>query len=416
MPRCRILLFALALATVGGCTKNNNPVQSTTCTYALSSTSQSAAAEGGASSINVTRASGSCGWAATSDASWIAVSNSSGADTAALAYSVGANASADARTGHITVSWTGGSAQLTVTQAGVAPPAVCVYSVNPVAITSPAAGSSGESTVTVTGSSCSWSAQSNQFWIHVTSGNSGTGTGTIGYTVDANAGGERFGRIIVTHTAGTTDISFTQAGLTCTAALDPTTQAAGGMGASFTAAFTTVSGCTWTAASDASWLTISSATSGTGNATISYTVAGNPGAARTGHITVTAGSASAQLTVNQDVAPPLTASFTVLPTPCPVTTASATTNLLSCTFDGRASTGVGINSWVFRLGSVTGPVLLGTGSTTPSVVINPTAPCGQGLTGTSGDVVPVDVFLTITSPAGSSTTVNSVMFRRNSGC
>jgi hypothetical protein len=33
----------------------------------------------------------------------------------------------------------------------------------------------------------------------------------------------------------------------------------------------------------------------------------------------------------------------------------------------------------------------------------------------SGDVA-VDVFLTITSPAGSSTTVNNVMFRRNAGC
>src|SRR6266542_822149 len=237
MRRCRILLLALALATVGGCTKNNNPVQSTPCGYTLITTSQSAAAEGGASSVNVTRSSGTCGWTAQSDASWITVSNASGADTAALGYSVSANASADARTGHITVSWTGGSAQLTVTQAGVAPPAVCAYSVNPVAITSPAAGNSGESTVTVTGSNCTWSAQSNQFWIHVTSGNSGTGTGTIGYTVDANAAGERFGRIIVTHTAGTTDISFTQAGLTCTAALDPTTQAAGGAGGSFSTAF-----------------------------------------------------------------------------------------------------------------------------------------------------------------------------------
>jgi all-beta uncharacterized protein len=413
MRRCRILLFALALATVGGCTKNNNPVQSTTCTYALSSATQSAGADGGASSINVTRTAGTCGWTAQSDASWITVSNASGGDTAALAYSVGANATTDSRIGHVTVSWTGGSAQLTVTQAGVVPPAVCAYSVNPVAITSPAAGNSGESTVTVTGSNCSWSAQSNQFWIHVTSGNSGTGTGTIGYTVDANAGGERFGRIIVTHTAGTTDIGFTQAGLTCTAALNPTTQAVSGSGGSFSTALTTVSGCTWTAASDASWLTISSATSGTGNATISYTAAGNPGAARTGHITVTAGSASAQLTVNQDVAPPLTAIFTVAPTPCPVTTASATTNLLSCVFDGSASTGVGINSYIFRLGSAAGQIVA---SGTSPVATNPTVPCGQGLAGSTGDVVAVDVFLTITSPAGSSTTANSVMFRRNTGC
>src|SRR5207249_2408693 len=151
-----------------------------------------------------------------------------------------------------------------------------------------------------------------------------------------------------------------------------------------------------------------------------------PGAARTGHITVTAGSASAQLTVNQDVGPPLTASFTVSPpTPCPVTAVSATSNLLSCMFDGSASTGVGITSYVFTLGSVTGPMLVppppAPGSN-PAVVTNPTVLCGQGgLNGSSGDVVAVDVFLTITAPGpmmttASSSTVKSVMFRRNSGC
>ena len=114
MHRCRILLLALAVATAGGCTHNNNPVQSTPCNYTLSSTSQSPAAEGGASSVNVTRTSGTCGWTAQADASWITVSNGSGSDTAALGFSVGANASADPRTGHVTVSWTGGSAMMPV--------------------------------------------------------------------------------------------------------------------------------------------------------------------------------------------------------------------------------------------------------------------------------------------------------------
>jgi len=412
MRSCRILVFALGVATVGGCTKNNNPVQSTPCNYTLSSTSQSAAAEGGASSVNVTRSSGTCGWTAQSDASWITVSNASGADTAALGYSVSANTTADPRTGHVTVNWTGGSAQLTVTQAGVAPPAVCAYSVNPVAITSPAAGNSGESTVTVTGSNCSWSAQSNQFWIHVTSGNSGTGTGTIGYTVDANAGGERFGRIIVTHTAGTTDISFTQAGLTCTAALNPTTQSAAIAGGSFTTAFTTPSGCAWTAASDASWLTIASPSTGTGDATIAYAVAANTAGTRTGHITVTAGTASAQLTVTQSAAP-LAANFTVTPATCPVAPVpGGTKNQLSCTFDGSSSTGGEINSYVFRLGSAVGPIL-GPGTTNPKAE-NPTADCGQGLAGTG--TFTVNVYLQITSSSGSSTIFKSVTFTSTGAC
>jgi Putative binding domain, N-terminal/Viral BACON domain len=413
MRRFFVLLFAIGVAAASGCSNDNNPVQSTTCSYTLSSTAQSAGAEGGQLSINVTRSSGSCGWTAQSDASWITVSNTSGADTSALGYSVAANTGTDARTGHVTVSWTGGSSQVTVTQAGApASSGGCTYSVNPVAVTAPAEGATGQATVTVTGTNnCNWSAQSNQFWIHITSATPGPATGTISYTVDANTGPQRFGRIVVTHTAGTTDISFTQ-NAPCPVSLNPTTQSVGNSGGAFTTAFTTAAGCTWTAASDAPWLTISSATSGTGDATIGYAVAANTGAARTGHVTVTAGNNSAQVTVNQSGTGTLTASFTVAPIPCPVTATGSGTNLMSCTFDASGSTGSGINSYVFRLVSVTGPIVA---SGTNAVVTNPTLACGQGgLTG-SGNV-DVDVFLTITSPSGSSTTTKSVTFARSAGC
>ena len=409
MRRCGILLIALCVASVWGC-NDSSSVQAPTCNYTLSSTTQSATAEGGASSINVTRTSGTCGWTAQADASWITLSNNAGSDTAALGYSVAANTSTDSRTGRITVNWTGGSSQVTVTQAGAAaPPAptTCTYTIDPVAVTAPAAGLSGQSTVTVTGSNCTWSARSNQGWIRITSGNSGTGTGTISYTVDPHTGPERFGRIIVTHTQGTTDIGFTQ-NAPCPVSLNPTSQSVGNAGGSFTTAFTTSSGCAWTAASNASWLTISSATSGTGDATISYAVAANSGTARTGQITVTASGSTVQLTVTQIGTGTLTASFTVSPAPCPVTATGAGTNLLSCTFTST-SVGTDINSFVYRLGSAAGPVL-----GTTSSVVNPTVSCGSPLSG-SGTLA-VDVFLTITSPGGSSTASSSVMFTRSSAC
>jgi hypothetical protein len=342
MRRCGIPLIALCIAAAWGCSEDS-PTQPQTCNYTLSSTSQSSTAEGGASSVNVNQASGTCGWTAQADATWITLSNSSGSGTAALGYSVAANTSTDSRTGRITVNWTGGSSQLTVTQAAAAPPppTTCTYTINPVAVTAPAAGLSAQSTVTVTGSDCSWSARSNQGWIRITSGNSGTGTGTIAYTVDAHTGAERFGRIIVTHTAGTTDIGFTQ-NAPCPVSLNPTSQSVGSAGGSFTTVFTTASGCAWTAASNASWLTISSATSGTGDATISYSVAANSGAARTGQITVTAGgSASAQLTVNQAV------------TSCAL---PGTPGFLGWTITGHASGTVTLN-WGAASGTVTSYVI-----------------------------------------------------------
>jgi hypothetical protein len=205
---------------VWGCSKdsdNTTPAPtSTTCNYTLNFTSQSIGASGGAGAIVVTRTTGSCGWTASSDASFLTVVNLSGPDSANLNFTLSANTSTDSRTGHITVSWTGGSAQLTVTQAGAAapppPPAVqpCTYTLDPAAVTFPATGGTGQSTLTVTGQNCSWTAFSNQGWITINAGFTGTTTGTIAYTVAPNPGSQRFGRIIVNHTVGTSDLSFTQ--------------------------------------------------------------------------------------------------------------------------------------------------------------------------------------------------------------
>ena len=46
-------------------------------------------------------------------------------------------------------------------------------------------------------------------------------------------------------------------------------------------------GCTWTAVSNDSWITISAGTAGTGNGTVSYSVAANTGTtSRTGTMTI----------------------------------------------------------------------------------------------------------------------------------
>jgi hypothetical protein len=123
---------------------------------------------------------------------------------------------------------------------------------------------------------------------------------------------------------------------------------------------------------------------------------------------VTAGSATAQLTVNQGSGF-LSASFTVSPSPCPVAPTGGGSNTLSCTFDASSSTGT-ITSYEFRLVNGTGPVL-----GTSGIVGNPTVPCGQGgLTG-SGNMN-VDVILTITGPSGTASRSMSVTFARNAAC
>ena len=64
----------------------------------------------------------------------------------------------------------------------------CTYSINPTSVTVAAAAGTGSVAVTA-GSGCAWTAVSNDAWITVTGGASGTGNGTVSYSVAANTPG-----------------------------------------------------------------------------------------------------------------------------------------------------------------------------------------------------------------------------------
>lgn len=72
----------------------------------------------------------------------------------------------------------------------------------------------------------------------------------------------------------------------CTFSLTPTLFNAPAGGASGTVSVTAGAGCAWTATSNAPWVTITSGASGVGNGTVAYTVAANPGPARSGTLTI----------------------------------------------------------------------------------------------------------------------------------
>src|SRR5262249_17655238 len=64
----------------------------------------------------------------------------------------------------------------------------CTYTVSPTSASPVAAASTGSVSVTASATTCTWSATSNATWITVTSGASGTGNGSVGYSVAANTG------------------------------------------------------------------------------------------------------------------------------------------------------------------------------------------------------------------------------------
>ena len=246
-------------------------VQSAGCTYEVSPATHAIDAAGGSRSVTVT-AQGGCAWDAASNASWITVSaGQSGAGRGTVTFEVAAT-NGPSRAGTLTVA--GQTVAVTQGQG-------CTYSITPDNHSVPASGGSGSVSVSA-GDGCSWTAQSRApDWITITSGASGSGGGSVAYSVAGTTGPSRSGTIEI---AGRT---FTvNQGQGCSFSLsssDASVPAGSGTG-SFNVAAS--DGCAWSASSNApDWISITSGASGNGPGTVAYAVTANTGSPREGTIT-----------------------------------------------------------------------------------------------------------------------------------
>ena len=243
------------------------------CTYSASPTLQSFGSSGGSGSVAVTASSG-CGWTAVSNASWITItSGASGTGNGTVNYTVAPNTSTTPLSGSLTVA----GQTITITEA-----AACSISATPASQSFGSSGGPGSVTVAA-GSGCGWTAVSNASWITVTSGASGTGNGTVNYTVAPNTTtSSRSGNV----TVGGQTVTVTEAGV-CGFSASPTSQSVGSSGGLSSVTVTAGNGCGWTAVSNASWITVTSGASGSGNGSVHYTIAANTSStARNGTLTV----------------------------------------------------------------------------------------------------------------------------------
>jgi hypothetical protein len=164
----------------------------------------------------------------------------------------------------------------------------CTYTINPIMTGLAATGGTSSANVT-TANGCAWTAVSNVPWITVVSG-TGSGSGTFTFTVAPNSGPARSGTISI---AGQT-FTVNQAG-GCVYALSATSTNVPATGGNGSVNVTSGAGCTWTAVSNVPWITITSGSNGSGNGTVSFSVAPNTGIERSGTITI----AGQTFTVNQ---------------------------------------------------------------------------------------------------------------------
>ncbi|WP_225931529.1 BACON domain-containing protein [Leptolyngbya sp. 7M] len=250
-----------------------------------------AAASGGSSSFTVIQSVGCGGYTPVPNVSWLNVTSTVGST---VNFTVAANSGAQ-RSGAIVVNYNNGqfatAVNFNVTQLANN----CTYGISPTSITFTSNGGTGSINLT-TPAGCTWTATSNAPWVTITGGSSGSGNGTISYSVQANNGPARSATI----TAGGQTFTINQAS-GCTYSLDATSQnfsANGGFGI-FTVT-TSNSACSWTATNNASWITFIGSPSGTGTGTVSYAVQTNPGQARSSTITV----GGQTLIVNQSGAAP----------------------------------------------------------------------------------------------------------------
>src|SRR4029079_11707553 len=216
-----------------------------------------------------------------------------------VAFRIAANDGAAARDGEIAVN----NSRVHVSQK-----APCRYVLTPATTSIAAAGGSGQVTV-ATASDCAWTAAADGEWISIAPPTSGTGNGTVSFTVPVNTGSERTGSVVIGGQRATIVQSASVAAPTqCSYNISPSSVSAPAAGAAVQSVdIQAQAGCAWSAVSNAPWITITSTTNGTGNGAVSFTVAANTGAARTGTLTI----AGLTLTVSQAAAGAPACTFTI---------------------------------------------------------------------------------------------------------
>ena len=284
------------ILTIAGQSLNITQYAGCLSSYSITPTNQTFTSSGGNSTVSVivNPNNTDCTWNASSNASWISITNgNSGGGTGTVSYSVAPNIGAGPRTGTLTIA----GQTFTVSQ-GLS----CSYSISPINQLIPANGGSGNVTVTAN-SGCPWTATSNISWITITSGSSGNGSGTVSYSVAPNSStSSRSG----TMTIASQTFTVTQNGqsLPCTYSISPTSYAVninGGNGLINVYTSPNYRSCSWIATSNVAWISIIKSSIGNGNGIVEYSVTANDnGSSRIGTITV----ANQTFTVTQDAAMP----------------------------------------------------------------------------------------------------------------
>jgi len=295
------VLSAIATAACESASTSFTGPTGSKCSVAVTNNTSEVPAAGGGGNITVAT-SRDCAWSATTDSSWVSLSTTSGQGPATVNYSAAANPRGAPRRAGIVIA----EQRIEVAQAA----AECRFDVTPSSVNLDAAGRQVAIHVTAL-DGCGWTARPGVPWIVAAAPAAGTGTGDVQLTVSANSSnGARVGTVAI----GNATVRVAQSGVnapapptspapeptptptpsptpappptSCTYHLSPSLQTVGADPREFTVQVAAPAGCSWTATSDAPWLTVADPRSGSGDGGIRIAVGGNSGAPRTGTVHV----------------------------------------------------------------------------------------------------------------------------------
>jgi hypothetical protein len=239
------------------------------CSYRLTPASRDVGSDPDAFAVDVAAPSG-CAWTASSDVPWIGiVGGSSGSGTGSLRVATSGNAGGP-RSGTVRVA----TETLTVQQAGA-----CTYSIKP----NDYHAGRGPDTVSIdvsTANGCGWTAVTSAPWVTVAAGSSGVGTGVVRLEIPANNGPARTAVVTI---AGK---PFTLLQNGCAPTIKPGHYDAGRGPDNVEIHVNADAGCTWTAASPVSWVSVAEGASGSGDGIVRLLVQPNSDAPRAVTLTI----------------------------------------------------------------------------------------------------------------------------------
>jgi hypothetical protein len=251
------------------------------CAYAVYPTALDVGFGNESATVTVTAPAG-CAWSA-GVSGFAHAAPGAGVGSGTVTLTIENNTASEPRGTVLTVA----GRAVTITQAGRSGNVDgCAYSVSPGEAAFDFHAASGAALVT-TSPGCAWTAVTSSAFVHLTGATSGSGSGTVPYTVDANgASVARSGLIMI----GGESVTLSQGGAfieaPCVFSLSSQSASVSYAGGNGAVSLSTDGACQWSVVSHTDWIHVTETSGPVGSGQVWYAVDANAGPARAGTLVI----------------------------------------------------------------------------------------------------------------------------------